>query len=178
VSQALEARLDSLDLGTLHDESRVEVRNGIEALESAIGKGVLDGEFEQTIFEGGTPEGDAQCQHYFGDGVYVRTLMIPAGTCVIGRLHLQARVCMILSGTCRFVDEFQEHTVSAPWVGEFKPGTKTAVFAETDTLWAACMGTDLKDPQTAFYKLTLASHDELAGLLENRSWPGQQSALQ
>ncbi len=142
---------------------RLEVRGSIEALEAAMRRGVEAGEFEPLPM-GGTDEGNDLCQHYFGDGVYVRSLWILAGQCVIGRLHKQARVCIILQGRCRFVDEFQAQVVEGPWIGEFKAGCKTAVFAETDTLWAACLGTDIKDPQEAFFTLTAGSHQEL---LEN-----------
>lgn len=143
---------------------REVVRESIERLQATLEEGVANGKWESPRHEGGTDEGNAECMHHFGDGVYVRSIWLPAGTCVIGRLHKKARVCLILAGRCRFVDEFQAQTVEAPWIGEFKAGTKTAVFAETDTLWSACIGTDLKDPQTAFYELTCASHQEL---LEN-----------
>jgi hypothetical protein len=145
---------------------RMAARRSIDELESAMRRGISTGEFVETLHEGGTDEGHDQCQHYFGDGVYVRSLWIPAGTVVVGRLHLQARVCMVLAGRCKFVDEFQEQIVEAPWIGEFKAGSKTAVFAETDTLWAAVVGTDIKDPQEAFYKLTAGSHRDL---LENQT---------
>jgi len=75
---------------------------------------------------------------------------------------------MIMSGRCRFTDEFQDQVVEAPWIGEFKAGTQTIVYAETDTLWAAAMGTDMKDPRTAFYKLTCANREEALKLLESK----------
>jgi hypothetical protein len=147
---------------------RIAKRSGFAKLERAIRDGVESGEFEQTIFDGGTPRGDAQCQHYFGDGVYVRSLWIPAGTCVIGRWHKQARVCLILAGSCRFTDEFQDQVVEAPWIGEFKAGSQTIVYAETDCLWAAAVGTDLKDSRTAFHTLTCANREEAIALLEQQ----------
>lgn len=155
------------DLALPEEERRLAARASIEDLEAAMRREVAEGKLVQTLHEGGTETGHDECEHFFGDRVYVRSLWIPAGTCVIGRLHKQARVCMVLAGRCRFVDEFQQREVEAPWIGEFKAGSKTAVFAETDTLWAACLGTELTDPQTAFYELTAGSHSEL--LLEDRS---------
>jgi len=139
---------------------REEVRASIEALEAAMLRGIEAGDFEPLPM-GGTDEGNAQCDHYFGDGVYVRSLWIQAGSVVVGRLHKQARVCMILAGRCRFVDEFQARFVEAPWIGEFQAGCKTAVYAETDTLWALALGTDMKDPQEIYWTLTAANHQEL-----------------
>ena len=151
-------------MGTLEviqttDLVRLEARARIDALEQKLRSSIASGVFQETLHDGGTEEGNGECQHFFGDGVYVRSLLIPAGTCVIGRLHKQARVCLILAGRCRIVDEYQELFVQAPWIGEFRAGSKTAVFAETDTLWAACLGTDLKDSKTAFDALTCESHE-------------------
>jgi len=140
---------------------RLEVRATIDALEASIKASIATGELEQSIFDGGTSEGSDQCKHYFAQGVYVRTLLIPAGTVVVGRIHKQSRVCLILTGKCRFVDEYQDREVVAPWVGEFEAGSKTAVYAITDTLWAAVVGTDIKDPQEAFQKLSAGNHSEL-----------------
>lgn len=144
---------------------REQVREAIETLQATIEAGCESGELTAPLHDGGTDEGSAECMHHFGDGVYVRSLWIPKDTVLVGRLHKQARVCVIAAGRCRFVDERRAETVEAPWVGEFKAGSKTAVYAEEDTLWIACVGTDLKDPQTAFYELTAASHAEL--LLEH-----------
>lgn len=142
------------------------VRAAIDELEAAMFRAVEDGTAVQTIFSGGTPEGDAQCRHYFGDGVYVRTLLIPAGTILVGRLHRQARVCLILTGRCTWVDETGRATVEAPWIGEFPAGSKTAVYAETDTLWAAALGTHLKDSATVFETLTYGTREQYEQFLE------------
>lgn len=156
---------------------QLAVRAGIDDLEAALRAEIADGGIEQTISDGESDEGSAQCQHYFGDGVYARALWIPAGTCVVGKIHRQARICIIAAGRCRFVDEFRDEHVEAPWIGEFKPGTKTAVFAETDTLWVACLGTELKDPQTIVRELTDSTHEAHLQYLtqeEGQGWLSQQ----
>ena len=132
----------------------------IDILQESIEAGVASGEMKQTIHDGGTEEGDKQCKHYFGDGIYARSMLIPAGVCVIGKIHKQARIVIIAQGKCRFVDEFQTRTVEAPWIGEFQAGSKTAVFAHTDTLWVACLGTDAQDSKTAFSDLVVATRAE------------------
>ena len=151
-----------------HSSSRIKQRSSIEALQESMTDLIERGEIPQTIWDGGTKEGDAQCQHAFGDGVYCRSLLIPAGTCVIGKIHKQDRVVIIAQGRCRFVDEYHEGTVEAPWMGEFRKGSKTAVFAETDTVWVACVATDSKDSRTAFDELTVGDHETYWALLEAR----------
>ena len=155
-------------LGLKLDERRLARRSGIEALEESLRSEIAAGNIEQTIHDGGTDEGHDQCDHAFGDGVYCRGLWIPAGTCVIGRIHKQARVVIIAAGACQFVDETQARTVQAPWMGEFAAGSKTAVYAYEDTYWAACLGVGSKDARGLFDELTVATHEEYRALLENR----------
>ena len=155
-------------------EGRLAVRAKIEDLETALREQVAAGEFEQTVFDAATPEGSDQCKHYYGDGVYLRSLWIPAGTCVIGKLHKQARVCVIAAGRCVFTDEFQRLEVEGPWIGEFKAGTKTAVMAITDTLWIAAFGTEIRDPIRFVTERTAVDHDEYAAYL---AAPGETPCL-
>lgn len=146
-------------------EGRLAVRARIEDLEAALRTQVAAGELEQTIFDAATEQGADQCKHYYGDGVYLRSLWIPAGTCVIGKLHKQARICVIAAGRCVFTDEFQRHEVEAPWIGEFQAGTKTAVLALTDTLWIAAFGTDITDPIRFVTERTAIDHEDFAAYL-------------
>jgi len=151
------------------DIGQLIVRTTIERLEASMRKKIDDGEMEQTIFDGASEEGDAQVNHYHGQGVYARSLLIPAGTAVVGKVHRQDRICIIAQGKCTFTDEFGSETVEAPWIGEFKAGTKTAVFAHTDTLWVACLGTDLKRGIDAVEELTCDNHAEYHSLLEDQN---------
>lgn len=144
----------------VRSEQQLAIRAGIDDLEAALRAEIAEG-MEQTIFDGASDGGDAQCRHYFGDKVYARALWIPAGTCVVGKVHKQRRICVIAAGRCRFVDEFRDEYVEAPWIGEFEAGTKTAVFAETDTLWIAVLGTELTDSLEIVNQLTAPSHAAL-----------------
>ncbi len=143
---------------------RERKRQTIEHLEAAMRKEIKSGDLEQTIFDGETDEGHDQCKHFFGDGVYARSMFIPAGSTVVGKIHRQDRICIIAQGRCQFVDEFHQETVEAPWIGEFKAGTKTVVYAETDTLWVAVIGTEMKDPKEILGKLSANTHTEFAML--------------
>ena len=137
---------------------QLAVRSQIENLESSLHEEIDSGRIEQTIVN--CKEDNSQAHHYFGDGVYCRSLLIPKNTVVVGHLHKQARVCIIAQGTCTFVDEFRKETVSAPWIGEFKAGSKTVVLAHEDTLWVACLGTDEKDADVIVGELLAEDHQD------------------
>ena len=154
---------------TARTRKQLAIRGQIEALQALMTGGIESGALEQTIYDGASDKGHEQCEHFFGDGVYARALEIPAGTCVIGKLHKLARICVIAKGCCTYVDEFSRRTVKSPFVGEFRPGTKTAVYAHTDTLWIAIVGTDMKDPQEILETWAAASHEEYAAFAEGKA---------
>ena len=146
----------------------LEVRQDIDALEEALRSEIAEGRIDQTIWDGGTDRGSEQTEHYFGDGIYARSLLIPAGTCVIGKVHKQARIVVVAQGDCEFVDEFHAQRVQAPWVGEFRAGSKTAVYAFEDTLWVACVATNSRDPKTAFDEVCVATHKEYESYVKKK----------
>ena len=87
---------------------------------------------------------------------------------VIGKLHREDRICIIAQGDCTFVDEFKKRRVQAPYVGEFKAGSKTAVYAHTDTYWVACHGTELTDPNEMVEKMVSSDHEDYQLYLEHK----------
>ncbi len=158
--------MTSLSLMTMDNPTPLAVRAGIDALEQAMEKEIASGDREQTLFDAATQDGSEQGEHYFAEGVFVRSVLIPAGEVVIGRLHYQSRVCMVMSGKCTFINEQRRKTVTAPWIGEFKAGSKTAVYAHSDCLWAACVGTDITDPIEAVSTLSGRNHTEYQAQLK------------
>jgi hypothetical protein len=145
--------------------SQLAVRAEISVLENTLREEINSGRVRQTIVD--CKEDPDQADHYYGEGVYARSLLIPAGTCVIGHIHKQDRICIIAQGKCTFVDEFHKETVEAPYVGEFKAGSKTAVYAHTDTLWVACLGTDSKDAGVIIDDLVETDHEGYQKYLAN-----------
>ncbi len=148
----------------LRSPTQLAVRSKLDMLQSGMEQDIAAGKMKQTIVDC-TKDAD-QATHYYGDGVYARSLLIPEGTCVIGHIHKQDRVCMIMQGTCTFVDEWQNKTVTAPYIGEFKAGSKTAVYAHTDTLWVACLGTNSKEADVIIDDLVETSHEDYQLYLE------------
>ena len=144
--------------------SQLAVRGQIDQLQETLTESIESGEMQQTIVN--CKDDNSQADHYFGEGVYARSLLIPAGTVVIGHIHKQDRICIIAQGECTFVDEWQKKRVKAPYVGEFKAGSKTAVYAHTDTLWVACLGTESKDPDVMVNELIEDTHEDYQVYLE------------
>lgn len=76
-----------------------------------------------------------EAQHYFAPGMYGRTLVIPAGMCVVGKIHKHSHLMMVLQGKAEVVTEFDRTIVEAGHVSISQPGAKRVVTAIEDTMF-------------------------------------------
>jgi hypothetical protein len=150
---------------------QLATRVRIDELEAALRQEVEAGELEQTFHDGTTEEGDQEAEHYFAEGVYARSMWLPRGTVIVGRMHIQSRVCIVSAGHCKWWDEFNPEPVEvrAPWIGEFKPGSKTVVAAIEDTYWTAIVGTGLTEPMEILDRLSTPNAVEYLKRIEVQS---------
>ena len=89
---------------------------------------------------------DAMTQHTFGPGVYVRTMTIPAGACVTGKVHATEHVFIVSKGDITIVTAGEGRMrVKAPFQTIGKPGAKRAVYAHEDTVCTNVHITDETD---------------------------------
>lgn len=73
--------------------------------------------------------------HRFTDGIYVREIMIPAGTPLVGKIHRHDHPNFLMSGTVRMITEDGPEEITGPKVMISKAGVKRALFAVTDLVW-------------------------------------------
>ena len=79
-----------------------------------------------------------QTRHFFAPGVYVRQLTRKKGVLIVGKMHREACVTILLSGellVSSSTDDVPAGTIvsaGAVWVS--KPGTKRATFALEDSV--------------------------------------------
>lgn len=141
---------------------RLAVRSKIDLLQELMESGIDDGNLVQTHHNAATQAGHEEAEHLFAGGLYARTLEIPAGSVVIGRIHHQDRICIVSRGSCSFADEHGQKTVDAPYVARFPAGSKTAVYAYTDVTWTAIIAvpSGMEDDLEAVERFSSASHDE------------------
>jgi len=77
---------------------------------------------------------DDMTSHYFADGVYLRSLFIPAGVCVTGKIHKTRHLTIIASGTVKITTDDGIMDITGPAVFVSEPGIKKACFAVTDAV--------------------------------------------
>jgi len=85
-------------------------------------------------------------QHSFIDGVYVRTIFIPAGTVIVGKIHKHSHANILSVGTVSVMTEGGGlERLVGPLTMTSPAGCKRAVWAHTDTTWTTIHRTDETD---------------------------------
>lgn len=78
------------------------------------------------------PQLDCKEKHYFGPGLYVREVTMPAGAVIVGKPHKTEHLCVMLQGHMRVKNEGGEVVeLKAPATFVGKPGRKVAYIIET-----------------------------------------------
>ena len=78
------------------------------------------------------PQADCPVTHHFGPSIYIREVVMPAGTVVIGKYHKHDHICNMIEGRMIVVNEDGDRAeVVAPCVFMAKKGRKTAYILET-----------------------------------------------
>ena len=91
------------------------------------------------------PQYEPKTKHTFHAGMYCREVWRPAGVIVVGKIHKKEHFYLIVSGTVAITTDEGVKSVTGPHLLCSKPGTKRAVYAETDAL---CMTFHVVDAKT------------------------------
>lgn len=91
------------------------------------------------------PQVELPTNHYFADGMYCRELFRPAGTLIVGKVHLKEHFYIVASGTVCVTTDQGVREVTGPEVIVSQPGTKRAVLALTDATCFTVHRTELTD---------------------------------
>lgn len=103
--------------------------------------------------------------HKFADGVYVRTIFMPAGTLVVSRVHLRECVNLIMEGTVLLLTVDGPVRLTGPKVFISGPGVKKVLYIETDTTWSTTHTLPPTDPEDIFGLLTVPTFKDYAAHL-------------
>jgi hypothetical protein len=112
-----------LDAANIQDLIPLQAKNPsseqIDALQAAVGA---------------VPQVECPVQHGFGPGFYARSMLIPAGTVLVGKEHATEHIFMITEGDISITTDAGVIRVQAPYQVVCKPGMKRAGYAHTDTV--------------------------------------------
>jgi len=85
---------------------------------------------------------EPETEHVFHGGMYCRKVFRHAGVLVVGKVHKKEHFYLIVSGTVAITTDDGVQMVTGPHLLCSKPGTKRAVYAETDALCMTFHRTD------------------------------------
>ena len=91
------------------------------------------------------PQYEPKTTHTFHAGMYCREVWRPAGVLVVGKVHKKEHFYLIVSGTVAITTDDGVQLITGPQLLCSTPGTKRAVYAETDAL---CMTFHVVDAKT------------------------------
>jgi len=95
-------------------------------------------------------------------GLLSRTITIPAGVCIVGRIHGQSQLNVCLRGHIRIACEQGVVDVYAGQVIVSPPGTQRAGYAVEETEWMTVLGTEETDPEVVEQTLTFETPEAYA----------------
>lgn len=83
------------------------------------------------------PQVDCPVTHRFADGIYIREILMPADTFVIGKIHATNHFNEVISGECRVItpasNKAETHKAGDIFVSE--AGVQKVVYCLTDVVW-------------------------------------------
>jgi hypothetical protein len=103
---------------------------------------------------------DLPVNHYFSKGVYVREMSIPAGSCVVGKIHKTKHLNIISKGSCKVVTPLREFELTAPCVFESYEGEQKVVYMYEDTVWSNVHVTEETDLDAIEQHCVATEYDE------------------
>ncbi len=138
-----------------HAVTHSPTRDSICALEAALSQN-----------KAASDEALSKCilTHTFSDRTYARQLYIPAGTVVVGKIHKHAHLNIVSRGRVHVATEFGFDVIDAmdaPVTFSSVPGTKRAVYAETDVYWTTIHVTNKTNLKEIEAEIIAESFDDL-----------------
>jgi hypothetical protein len=118
VSQELAAAV--CDIAGTADLEPAVARERIQRLEAELAK---------------LPQVDPPVRHFFVDGLYAREMFIPAGTCLVGKIHKHEHLCTVLGDISVLDADGSRKRIQHGDVFVSRAGAKRAGFAHVDTWW-------------------------------------------
>jgi len=84
-------------------------------------------------------------KHHFAPGIYVRELLIPAGTVLTGKVHRHETMNILVSGTLKVTTDDGVQELTGPMIFNSQPGMKKAAVTFTDVIWLNVHPTESTD---------------------------------
>lgn len=130
--------------GDMHGKRELAVEDA--KVQGAMYTGIRQQLYALQEAAGDLPEVDCPLQHQFAPGVYMRTIFIPAGTVIVGKIHKHSHANVLAQGTVSVMTEGGGlEQLTGPLSMVSPAGCKRAVYAHTDVVWTTIHPTEETD---------------------------------
>lgn len=120
------------------------------------------------VLKANFPLAEMRYTHHFCEGLYARELFIPAGTLIVGKIHLWESITFMLRGEMIiFSSDVGTVRIKAPQTFLAPAGTRRVAIVLADTVVTNVLHTHSKDPIEIEAACSVDSAEELINLLEN-----------
>lgn len=109
----------------------------------------------QYWMEDNLPPPETEPDHYFSDGLYMRSLKVKGGDMAIGKRHSKGHVTILAYGDLTIITEHGIERVKGPKVWVDGPGVKRFVYAHADSLVTTIHGTQSQSLEELEKELTI-----------------------
>jgi quercetin dioxygenase-like cupin family protein len=106
------------------------------------------------------PQVELPIEHYQIDGVYARSMFIPAGTILTGKIHNFESIAILAKGRIRITNGTESYIISEGHIMVDKPGVKRLGYAETDVIFITVHRTDNTEIEAIEKELVSATFEE------------------
>lgn len=127
------------------------------------------------------PQQKLPMEHLFADGVYVRSMFVPAGSWVTGKAHKTDHICILLDGGLTVTaPDGSLKTIEAPDMWVVPAGEKKLGYFHKDTWFANIHPTDTTDLEVIEQRVTYEPEEYeqlvMARALEELTYEVQEAA--
>ena len=106
------------------------------------------------------PQVELPIEHYQIDGVYARSMFIPAGTILTGKIHNFESIAILAKGRIRITNGTDSYIISEGHIMIDQPGVKRLGYAETDVIFITVHRTDTTEIDDIEKELVSATFEE------------------
>lgn len=100
---------------------------------------------------------DCPLFHHFAPGVYIREVVMPKGTFVVGHCHKTEHFNVVLAGKASVMMGDEVHHVTAPAIIKSGPGVRKVFYVHEELRWATVHSTPETDVQKLEEDLVIPS---------------------
>lgn len=123
----------------------------------------------ELIESGELIEQECPVKHRFAPGLYLREILMPKGTRIIGKIHATEHFNVVLTGKCTVITAESTEEITAPHTFISKAGVQKVVVVHEDCLWQTLHVTGKTNLEEIEKDVIIEDYDKLLvdGLLNN-----------